>query len=84
MGAAYGGFLNKLPATQEIAEVENALIDGYPPSVMVGSHIRKTALRVAADRMGVEPQSLRFQNRNTGISGARLQTLRTASGMEFI
>ncbi|MDO8683959.1 MAG: hypothetical protein Q7N50_10815 [Armatimonadota bacterium] len=43
---------------QEIAEVENALIDGYPPATLIGSH-KKTALRIASNRLNVDTQSMR-------------------------
>lgn len=42
----------------EIAEIENALLDGYPPFPLIGSH-EKGAIRIAAERMGLCAQSLR-------------------------
>lgn len=52
--------LDRDQAIYEIAHVENALYDGYAPpgQVLLGSH-QETALRVAADRIGVEQQSIR-------------------------
>jgi hypothetical protein len=46
-------------AQREIAEVEKALQEGYPPpgQVLLGRH-EKTATRQAADALGVVPQSL--------------------------
>src|SRR3990167_6475920 len=50
--------LSDLDVLHEIAEVENALIDGFPPNTLIGSH-DKTALRVAAERLNIDPQSMR-------------------------
>lgn len=50
--------LSDIDVLHEIAEVENALIDGFPPNTLIGSH-DKTALRVAAERLNIDPQSMR-------------------------
>lgn len=50
---------DKLSSLQEVAEVENALIDGYPATVLKGNSTQTSALRAAADRLLVDPQSLR-------------------------
>lgn len=45
-------------ARLEIAEVEKALSEGYPPvPALIGSH-QKTAIRIAAERLGVVSRSL--------------------------
>lgn len=40
-------------ALHEIAEVENALIDGHPASTVIGRH-QKSAARIASDRLGAD------------------------------
>jgi len=50
--------LTRERAQELIAAVELALTEGYSPSTLYGSHT-KSALRVAADRLGIIPQSLR-------------------------
>ena len=50
---------DSISALQEIAQVENALIDGYPAAVFVGNNKIPTALREASDRMGINTQALR-------------------------
>lgn len=64
-----GFSLDRIGAIQEIAEVENALIDGYPPHTMIGRHT-KTALRAAADRMGLESQSMRRRVGTPEVTGS--------------
>ena len=51
--------VDEMSALQEIAEVENALLDGYPPAVVTGSNKTYTATREAANRLGTDPQSMR-------------------------
>ena len=51
--------INLLEALQEIAEVENCLIDGRPPVILHGNNTLKTATRMAAEKMNLDPQSLR-------------------------
>ena len=62
--------VNELAALQEIAQVENALLDGHPATTIIGSHQRKSALRVAAERMGVNTQSLRSRIGTSEIPGS--------------
>jgi len=48
-------------ALREIAAAEQALREGYPPPhlVLPGSNVRKTAIRIVAERLGLDPQTLR-------------------------
>ena len=47
-------------AVRDIAEVERALKEGFPPpgGTKIGSH-KKTALRIAAERIGDNPSEVR-------------------------
>jgi len=47
-------------AKREIAQVEKALAEGHPPEGQLpGRNWQKTAIRIAAERLGIDPQSLR-------------------------
>lgn len=57
-------------ALYEIALVENALIDGYPPpgKGVLGSH-QKSAIRIAADALGIDQQHLRNRIGSPDVRG---------------
>jgi hypothetical protein len=48
-------------ALKEIEAVETALREGHPPPGLPipGSNKRRSAIRIAADRLGLDPQTLR-------------------------
>jgi hypothetical protein len=50
--------LTEREALQEIAEVENALIDGYPHTPLIGNH-KKGCIRIASERLRINDQALR-------------------------
>lgn len=50
--------IDEVDALREIAEVENALFDGYPIDPYQGSH-QKGCIRIAAERLRINDQSLR-------------------------
>jgi hypothetical protein len=58
-------------AVRDITEVERALKEGFPPpgSTTIGSH-KKTAIRVAADRIGDDPQEVRRRVGGVSIVGS--------------
>jgi hypothetical protein len=68
-------------ATYEVALVENALIDGHPPpgKHRLGNRNSKSALRVAADRLGIDAQTLRQRVGTPGFPGA---TIKKRFGLE--
>ena len=68
-----------MDAIQEVAHVENALIDGYAPpgGQDIGSHAR-TAIRKAADDLGIDPQALRRRVGMANCVGAHARRFKLA------
>lgn len=58
-------------AVRDITEVERALKEGYPPpgGTKIGSH-QKTAIRVAAERIGDNPSELRRRTGDLSLKGS--------------
>lgn len=61
--------IDEVDALREIAEVENALFDGYPIDPYQGSH-QKGCIRIAAERLRINDQALRRRVGSRNSPGA--------------